>query len=263
MSGFAPFAIRAVWSGLSLQARMFRAYPDTLFPLFMTPFLAVIFLMILDHAGREDLAPYAVVAPVFIALWWVSLMAAGGVISWDRWQGTLELVIAAPTPFPLVVFGRILAVTIVGLAGFAEVWVIAKLLYRAEFTVHHPWHFAATLAASVLAMAATALAMSALFVLARNAVTFINSGSYPFFLLGGVLVPASFLPDVLEALSTVVFLSWSSDLLRASLAPAPVEGFAYRIAMVLALGGAGLLIGSTMMVHFLRKVRMSGDIAHQ
>jgi ABC-2 type transport system permease protein len=255
--------MRAVWSGFALQSRMFRAYPDGLFPLFMTPFLAVIFLMIIDHAGREDLASYAVVAPVFMGLWWVSLMSAGGVISWDRWQGTLELIIAAPARFPLVVFGRILAVTTVGLVGFVEVWVIAKLLYRTEFTIHHPWHFAATLATSAAAMAGTAVAMSALFVLARNAVTFINSGSYPFFLLGGVLVPASFLPGGLEALSSAVFLSWSSDLLRASLAPAPVDGFEYRLAMVLALGSAGLLIGSAMMVHFLRKVRMSGDIAHQ
>ena len=255
--------IRAVWHGYATGWRMFRAYPDSLFPLFMTPFLSVIFLMIIDHAGREDLTSYAVVAPVFMALWWVSLLASGGVISWDRWQGTLELAVAAPTPFALVVFGRILAVTTVGLVGFAEVWVIAKLLYRAEFTVHHPGVFVATLAASAAAMAATAFAMSTIFVLARNAITFVNSGSYPFFLLGGVLVPASFLPNWLEPLSSAVFLSWGSDLLRASLAPEPVEGFVYRVAMVAALGGGALLLGTALMTRVLRRVRYTGDMAYQ
>jgi ABC-2 type transport system permease protein len=255
--------IRAVWHGYATGWRMFRAYPDSLFPLFMTPFLSVIFLMIIDHAGREDLTSYAVVAPVFIALWWVSLLASGGVISWDRWQGTLELAIAAPTSFALVVFGRILAVTTTGLVGFVEVWVIAKLLYRAEFTIHHPFVFAATLAVSAAAMAATAFLMSTMFVLARNAITFVNSGSYPFFLLGGVLVPASYLPGWLQPLSTVVFLSWSSDLLRAALAPGPIEDIAFRLAMVLALGFAALALGAFLMTRVLRRVRYTGDLAYQ
>jgi ABC-2 type transport system permease protein len=255
--------LRALWTGYAHQLRTFRAYPDSLFPLFMTPFLALIFLMILDHAGRNDLTGYAVVAPVFIGLWWVSLMAAGGVISWDRWQGTLELVVAAPALLPLVVFGRILAVATVGLSGFVEVWIVAKLLYGAEFTIHHPLEFVLTLVASAAAMAATALTMSSLFVLARNAVTFINSGSYPFFVLGGVLVPATFLPDWLEPLSKVVFLSWSSDLLRSSLSPEPFERFGYRVGMVLVLGVAALAIGSALMTYFLRKARTRGDLSYQ
>ena len=255
--------MRALWTGYRHQLRTFRAYPDALFPLFMTPFLALIFLMILDHAGRSDLSGYAIVAPVFIGLWWVSLMAAGGVISWDRWQGTLELMVAAPALLPLVVFGRILAVATVGLFAFVEVWVIAKLLYGVDFTIHHPLEFVVTLIASAMAMAATGLSMSALFVLARNAVTFLNSGSYPFFVLGGVLVPASFLPDWLEPLSSAVFLSWSADLLRASLAPGPVEGFGYRVAMVLALGAAALVVGSSLMTYFLLKVRRRGELSYQ
>lgn len=255
--------MRAVWVGYRLQTRAFRAYPDSLFPLFMTPFLALIFLMILDHAGREDLAPYAVVAPVFMALWWVSVTTAGGVIAWDRWQGMLELHVAAPAAFPLVVFGRILAVTTIGLVGFVEVWVIAKLLYPVDFTVRHPLAFAITLLASAAAMAATGVALASLFVLARNAITFVNSASYPFFVLGGVLVPVSFLPDWVEPVSSAVFLSWSADLLRSTLAPQPVDAFAFRIAMVLSLGAAGLAIGAAAMGYFLTKVRRSGELALQ
>ena len=255
--------MRAVWAGYRLQTRAFRAYPDSLFPLFMTPFLALIFLMIIDNAGREDLAPYAVVAPVFMALWWVSVTTAGGVISWDRWQGMLELLVAAPAPFPLVVFGRILAVTTIGLVGFVEVWVIAKLLYPVDFVVRHPLEFAATLVASAAAMAATGVALASLFVLARNAITFVNSASYPFFVLGGVLVPASFLPDSVEHVSSAVFLSWSADLLRSALAPEPVDAFGFRVGMVLALGAAGLAVGAAAMTYFLKRVRRKGELGLQ
>jgi ABC-2 type transport system permease protein len=255
--------VRAIWAGYGLQTRAFRAYPDSLFPLFMTPFLALIFLMIIDHAGREDLAPYAVVAPVFMALWWVSVTTAGGVMSWDRWQGTLELLVAAPASLPLVAFGRILAVTTIGLLGFVEVWVIAKLLYPIDFVIRHPPEFVATLVASAAAMAATGVALASLFVLARNAITFVNSASYPFFVLGGVLVPVSFLPDWLEPVSSAIFLSWSADLLRASLAPEPVADFAFRVTMILALGTAGLAVGSAAMGYFLTKVRKRGELGYQ
>jgi ABC-2 type transport system permease protein len=255
--------MRAVWAGYGLQTRAFRAYPDSLFPLFMTPFLALIFLMIMDHAGREDLAPYAVVAPVFMALWWVSVTTAGGLISWDRWQGTLELLVAAPASFPLVVFGRILAVTTIGLLGFVEVWLIAKVLYPVDFVVRHPLQFAVTLVVSAAAMAATAVALASLFVLARNAITFVNSASYPFFVLGGVLVPISFLPDWVEPLSSAVFLSWSADLLRSTLEPTPVDAFAFRIGMVLALGGLGLIVGAAAMTYFLKRVRSKGELGLQ
>jgi ABC-2 type transport system permease protein len=255
--------MRTVWTGYSIQARMFRAYPDSLFPLFMTPFLALIFLMIIDHAGRSDLTPYAIVAPVFIALWWVSVTTAGGVISWDRWQGTLELLVAAPARLPLVVFGRILAVTSIGLVGFLEVWVVARVFYGAEFTVHHRGEFVVTLVASAAAMAATALTLSAAFVLARNAITFVNSASYPFFVLGGVLVPASFLPGWVQPFSSLVFLSWSSDLLRATLVATSVEDFAFRVLMILLLGAAGLAIGTALMGYFLQKVRRRGELSYQ
>lgn len=254
--------MRALWAGYGLQTRAFRAYPDSLFPLFMTPFLAVIFLMILDNAGRKDLAAYAVVAPVFMALWWVSVTTAGGVMSWDRWQGTLELQVAAPASLPLVVFGRILAVTTIGLVGFVQVWVIAKLLYPIDFDVSHPLEFAATLIASAAAMASTGVALASLFVLARNAITFVMSASYPFFVLGGVLVPVSFLPHWVEPLSSVVFLSWSADLLRATLAPEPIADFGPRIAMVLALGAAGLVVGAAAMTYFLKKVRAKGELSY-
>jgi ABC-2 type transport system permease protein len=255
--------MRAFWAGYRLQTRAFRAYPDSLFPLFMTPFLALIFLMIMDHAGREDLAPYAVVAPVFMALWWVSVTTAGGLISWDRWQGMLELLVAAPASFPLVVFGRILAVTTIGLVGFVEVWLIAKVLYPVEFVVRHPLEFAVTLVVSAAAMAATAVALASLFVLARNAITFVNSASYPFFVLGGVLVPISFLPDWIEPLSSAVFLSWSAGLLRSALEPEPVDAFGFRVGMVLAIGAVGLLVGAAAMTYFLKRVRGKGELGLQ
>ena len=252
--------MREVWAAFRIQLRFYVAYPDTLIPLFTAPLFTVIFLMIVRHAGRDDLSAYAVVAPVFISLWWFALFHGGWVVQTERWEGTIEQLVAAPSSFPLVVFGRILAVTVVGLLSFVEVWLIGCYGLSAPIVIHHPGVLVATLFATAGAMAATALFMSGLFVLARSAVTFTNSASYPFYVLGGILVPISFLPAWIQPVSKAVFLSWSSDLLRSSLEPHDVHNAAFRVGMVLLLGACALVLGSWLIHWILRRVRMTGEL---
>lgn len=230
-------------------------------PLVTIPLFSITFLAIVRHAARDDLTPYALLAPVLIALWQLSLLDSGEVIAEDRWLGVLEAVIAAPASIGLVVVARVLTVTSVSLLAFVEVWLVARLLFGVSIEIHHPLVFVVTLAASVVAMSGTALIMAGLFVLARSARTFQNSLSYPFYVLGGVLVPVSFLPDWLEPLSSGVFLSWSADLLRASLSPGAISDVPTRVTMILALGAAGAAVGGVLLRSILHRVRTTGSLA--
>ena len=248
-------------AGVRFQLRWIRArLPDSLFPLITTPFFTVMFLAIVDNADRRDLNAYAVLAPVLIALWWISLFEAGGIVADDRWMGTLEGLVAAPVGFASVVLGRIVVVTLTGLASFLEVVIIARVLFGVTIEIHHPAVFALTLLATAFAMAGTSVVMAGLFVLTRSSVTWGNSLSYPFYVLGGVLVPVSFLPDFVEPISRGVFLSWSADLLRAALDADPVSDFPFRLGMVVALGAAAYVGGTLLLEYVLRKVRTEGTL---
>lgn len=252
--------MRAFLASFRLQLRLIRGDPDYVMPLATAPFYAIVFLAILRHADRGDLAEYALMAPVLIALWHLSLTVSGETVADDRWLGTLELAVAAPASFAASVVGRVVAVTAVALLAFGEVWAVARAFFGISIEFHHPLAFGLTLAATALAMAGTALIMAALFVVTRSARTFQNSLSFPFYVLGGVLVPVSFLPDWIEPLSAAVFLSWSADLLRDSLDPAPVHDLAARLAMVLVLGAAGFAVGRLLLERLLRRVRATGEI---
>ena len=252
--------MRAFLAGARIQLRFLVAYPDALIPFFTAPIFSVIFLMIFRHAGREDLTAYAAIAPVFIALWWLALFNSGWTITIERWNGTIEMLVAAPSSFASVIFGRITVTTLAGIVSFVETWLIARLLFGAKITIHHPAAFAAIVLVTLGAMAATAVAMASLFVLARNAVTFSNSASYPFYVLGGILVPVSLLPHWIRPLSAIVFLSWSADLLRSALQPAPIHDFAFRLGMVAVLGAAGLAVGVYAMRVILVRVRRTGEL---
>ncbi|MBA2384251.1 MAG: ABC transporter permease [Actinobacteria bacterium] len=254
--------MRVFGAAVRLQLRIVRSDPDHLMPLVTVPLFSVTFLAIVRHAGRDDLTGYALLAPVLIALWQLSLLDSGEVIAEDRWQGVLEAVLAAPANIAVVVVGRVFAVTGVSLLAFVEVWLVARVLFGVAIEIHHPLVFALTLAASVVAMSGTALIMAGLFVLARSARTFQNSLSYPFYVLGGVLVPVSFLPDWLEPVSSAVFLSWSADLLRDSLQPDAVSDVLARVTMILALGAAGAAAGGLLLRFILRRVRRTGSLAY-
>ena len=252
--------MRAFLAGARVQLRFMTAYPDSLIPFFTAPLFTIVFMLVFKHAGRQDLTAYAAIAPVFIALWWLALFNSGWTITTERWNGTLEMLVAAPSSFGAVIFGRIAATTAVGTVSFVEAWLVARLIFGATVTIHHWGAFVLTVFATLAAMAGTAVGMAALFVLARNAVTFSNSASYPFYVLGGILVPVSFLPHWIRPLSSAVFLSWSADLLRAALRPTPMHDFAFRLGMVGLLGACGLAVGFWSMRVILVRVRTSGEL---
>lgn len=254
--------MNAMLAAARLQLATFRRVPGDLLFLVTAPLFTLTFLAIAEHAGRTDLAPYAVLAPGMIAMLGMAMLTSGEVIDVERWGGTLELALAAPTRLPVVVLGRVVTVTTVSLAAVAESWLTAWLAFGTAIPVPHPGRFAVVLVATAVAMAGTATIFTAVFVLARSARTFQNSLSYPLFLLGGTMVPVAMLPGWLEPVSRLVFLSWATDLLRATLAPEPVEHFWPRLGAVLGLGAAGYLAGFLLITWVINRAKATGRVGY-
>ncbi|MDX1450897.1 MAG: ABC transporter permease, partial [Acidimicrobiia bacterium] len=104
--------------------------------------------------------------------------------------------------------------------------------------------------------------MATVFTAARSARTFQNSLSYPFYVLGGVLVPVEMLPGWVQPLSRGVFLSWSSDLLRDSLAYPPVASLGFRVAVILLLGLVGFGLGWWLMGRVIDRLKRIGTVKY-
>ncbi|WP_128378554.1 ABC transporter permease [Streptomyces cavernae] len=249
-----------VRAGFVLQMRFYRRYPDLLVPLLTAPLYGGIFAMIMRYNGRTDLVGAVSLTPFYMSLWWFALFSGGWIIQTDRWEGTLEYLVSAPADFAAVVFGRVGATMLSGVAAFAETWLFARYVLRGDVAVRHWGVFAGSFALTLFAMAATALLMAATFVLARNAVTFSNSASFPFYVLSGILVPIALLPGWLQPLSEAVFLSWSADLLRASIATGPVPHPVRGMVMIALLGTCALAAGYTVLRRILGQVRRTGEL---
>jgi ABC-2 type transport system permease protein len=253
--------VRAFLAGFALELRIIRSHPDALMPLFTAPLFAIIFLAIVRQSGRHDLEPDALLAPVLMTLLWVALQHAGTLMAGDRWQAVLEPMVAAPSSLASVLLGRVMSLMCFGLLSLIEVWVVGRLVFGVSIPFEHPGELVATLVVTAVAMGGLAVAFSALLVMTRNAYTFTNSTSFPLYLLGGVFVPVALLPDWVQPISTVLFVSWSSDLLRATVNDAPLEDFWPRLGMVLLLGAITFLIGRVILHYVLRRMRSNGELA--
>ncbi|GAA4238651.1 hypothetical protein GCM10022254_55460 [Actinomadura meridiana] len=253
--------MRTVASGFRLQLVFYRHHPDLLVPLLTAPLYAAVFAMIMRHNDRADLLGQASLAPFYMSLWWFALFSGGWIIQTDRWEDTLQYLVSAPANFSAVVFGRACATVVPGIAAFAETWLFARYVLHAPVTIRHWPVLTASLALTLFATAATATLLAALFVLARNAITFSNAASFPFYVLGGLLVPTVFLPDWVRPLSNGVFLSWSADLLRGSISADPVPHAALGLTMITALGAFALVAARLTIGRVLARVRHTGEMS--
>lgn len=248
--------------GWRVQLQSMRGNPDWFLTLFLAPLQTAVFTLIFMHAQRGDLTAYAVLAPSLIALFLMALQTSGELISRERENGSLEGLLAAPGRFEAMLLGRISAVTALSLLAFVESWVVAWFITGQPVAIERPGLFAVTLAITALSMNGWALVMAAVFVLARSARTFQNSLSYPFLVLGGVLVPVSLLPEPVQVLSRSVFLSWSADLLRQSLGAAPAGSLGGQFVALGLLGLTGYAVGHLLVHRALRRVRTTGSLTY-
>lgn len=248
--------------GARLQLLQMGRTPDWFLAWCTTPLTTLALVAVLLSAGRGDLAPYAVLAPVLMGMWAEALFVGGDVIAVDRRSGRMDALLAAPAPFAAQHLGRMATVAASSLVTLPLAWAPGSLLIGRPVPIAHPMLFAASLLLTALAMCATATLMSCVFVLTRSARTVQNALSYPFFVLGGVLVPVSLLPVWVQLPASLFFLSWSSDLLRDAMTAEAVHDASVRLAILGGLALAGWVIAWLALDRTLAAARRTGEVGH-
>lgn len=250
-------------AGWKIQIQNMKNTPDWYLPLITCPFQVVIFVTIIQSAGRQDINHYGILAPALMALWSLSLQSSGELISFERENGSLDGLIASPKSIEIMFFGRLCAVTSISFLAFFECYLVGSLMIGSYIKIQHIDIFIITALATVAAMTTWAGVMSSLFVLARSVRIFQNSLSYPFYLLGGVLVPVSLMPEWIHPISKLIFLSWSSDLLREAINnSSPITDFASRISIIILFTILGALVSRLFLIKSINQVRKTGSFLY-
>lgn len=253
--------MRAAWTAFRVQLSMVFRTPNYWMTQVTTIPQVVLFLSVVDAFDRPDLTTNALLAPILMTMWSTSLWTGGSVITGDRWLGLLETHTAAPKSYGLVVFARVSAVVMLSLLVVPITLLTGIATYGVDVRVLHPALLAVVFLVTAGAVTATGIIFSSMSILSRAANTFQSSASYPFLLLGGVFVPLDLLPEWVQPIGRLVFLSWSSDLIRDAVAATEVEDVLLRLGVIFGLGLGALLAGQGLVKVILDKVRLSGEIS--
>jgi ABC-2 type transport system permease protein len=253
-------AVAVVAAAARLEWRMLRREPSTMFAVWLVPVQTLGYLAIFRFGGRADLDLYAVIAPAVIALWALALMLSGEVIANERDNQSLEAIAAAPARLELVMVGRVVVITLASWLALPLSMLTGWVFFGVPPLLAEPGVFVLTYVAMSAATIATALLFAVFFVNSRSPRIFQNSLSYPFYVLGGVLVPVALYPEWVQVLARGVYLSWSADLLRASATGNGLAGWPWRIGVILALGLMTYFVARGLLALTLRNARKEGKL---
>jgi ABC-2 type transport system permease protein len=208
--------------------------------------------------GRAPTLLYAALGAGLMGIWSSTLFGSGGAIQWQRWQGTLELIVVVPPPLLQVLLPLTMATSAVGLYSIVATLVWGMAFFGMPLQIMHPFLFAISLVVTILGLGLLGLVLASTFVLYRNANALANLLEYPVWLTTGVLVPLSLLPGWTHVIGWALAPTWGIRALRTSaLGGNPLWG----IAMSVILGCIYIAIGSFCLKHFERLARERGTLA--
>jgi len=250
---------RLFWRGWLFNV---KGLTQSMFFVLTSTIQPVIFATIAFYMWRAGARPgsllYVALGAGLMGVWSTTLFGAGGVIQWQRWQGTLELLVASPPPFLLVLIPQTAAPATVGLYSIVATLLWGRLFFGVPLHIVHPAAFVVAIPATILGLACMGIVMSSTFVLYRQSSAFQNLLEYPVWLVTGLLVPVSLLPGWVGPIGWCLAPTWGVRAIR----HAALGGDPWRaVGMCLALSAAYLAIGAVTMANFERLARKHATLS--
>ena len=122
---------------------------------------------------------YASLSAGLMGIWTSTLFGSGGVISWQRWEGTLEPIVAAPPPLILIMFPLTLATATIGIYSLSATLLWGRLVFGIPLEFAHPVTFVLAVGVTILALGALGIVIDGSFVLYREANALANMLEFP------------------------------------------------------------------------------------
>jgi ABC-2 type transport system permease protein len=226
-----------------LSRSSFNGVLGLVYPLF---FATVAFFLFRE--GSPHALLYASLGASVMGIWSATSTAAGAALQRERWQGTLELLVAAPAHFSLVLLPVTIAMSTIGLYSMATTLLWGRVLFGIDVSIVHPVLFATSVVATIIAIGMCGFLLAVSFVRYRTAWALGNLLEYPIWLICGFLVPLSLFPGWVRPISWVLAPTWGMRAIRESaLGGSPLPDLGICLALGAGYTLAGVLVVETML----------------
>jgi ABC-2 type transport system permease protein len=238
--------------------QMSRSSFDSFLAILWPLFFATVAFFMFQAGGDPDALIYAGLGAAVMGIWTATSVAAGSALQRERWHGTLEILVAAPTHFSLVLLPIGLATSTIGIYCMAGTLAWGRFVFGIELTIEQPLLFALAIPATLLSIGALGFLIAVAFARYRYAWALGSMTEYPIWLICGFLVPLTLLPGWVPPISWLLAPTWGMEAIRNSAAggsPLP------DIAMCFVLGIAYVAIGVLITETVLRAARAKASLS--
>jgi ABC-2 type transport system permease protein len=192
----------------------FFSDPQWIIPNIIAPFIFTAVALIFFRNASGSLALYAVLGGGMMGMWGSTLYGAGFALSFDRWNGTLEYVLATPSRLVWIVAGRSASSAILGLVNALAVLVVAVVGFKAQLGIVDPIAFLLALVLTLASLSALGVLFCSSFLLTRAASVLTNGLEMPIYVASGSMFPIALLPFWSHPLSLSLGPTWGIDAMR-------------------------------------------------
>ncbi len=232
-----------------------------LFAVFFQPMIIALLALFMLKDKGADYGLFVVVGSGLTGLWSSLLFISGNSINDERWNGTLESLVAVPIPFEVIVFGKNLAHVAQSILSMLVAYVLAALFFGYSLTLSQPFLFVISLALTVFAFVSFGLLIAPIFVMYRSVQQWQNAMEFPVYILAGFLFPILLLPDWTTPLSYILPPYWAAVALHGtSTTTLPLNGILFAWAMMILLSVIDLVVASRLFTYMLYKVRVDATL---
>ena len=251
--------LRLLWMGWLFQFKQlsrsaFDSFLAVLWPLF---FGTVAFFMF-QQGGNPEALIYAGLGAAVMGIWTATSMAAGTALHRERWLGTLELLVATPAHFSLVILPVGLATSTIGVYCMATTILWGRVVFGIDLPIDEPLLMALAIPAALLSIGALGFLIGIAFARYRYAWALGSMTEYPMWLICGFLIPLTLLPNWVAPISWLLAPTWGMNAIReSSTGGTPLPD----IAMCVLLGAAYIVVGVLLTDRVLRAARVKASLS--
>jgi ABC-2 type transport system permease protein len=209
-----PEPFRVIYSAFRMAMLHWIADPQWIIPNIIAPFVFTTVALTLFKDSTGPFGLYAVLGGGMMGMWGNTIYSSGFAIEFEKWQGTLEEVIAAPSKLMHVITGRAISNALFGLTNMIAILIIAVLGFRVSLGIADPLMFAVSLLLTLLSVSALGLIFASAFVLSRSAQALTNGLETPLYIVSGSMFPIALLPFWIHPAAYILGPTWGIDAIR-------------------------------------------------
>ena len=240
MSGTLRLLAVGWWFQLKMRSRSaFDGILGVIYPMFF----ATSVLLMYREAGSEEALITAAVGASMMGVWSAVATTAAISLQQERRLGTLELLVASPTHFTLLLVPMTLAMATIGLYSLVATLLWGRFAFGIPISFEHPVVFALAAVVTAIGVSLMGFLLAVCSVRYRSAWALGSALEFPIWLICGFLVPLALLPDWVHPIAWLLPPTWGVSAVQgAAFGGSPWLDMAACLALSAVYGAVGAFI---------------------